>query len=56
MNDVYFTTMKTQVDLFLFDFWKKLKTPKRHFDINRPLVSTAFKFLPNFEGIQCPGP
>ena len=22
------------VDLFLFVFWKKVKTPKRHFEIN----------------------
>ena len=28
-----FTTMIPQVDLFLF-IWKKLKTPKRHFEIN----------------------
>ena len=32
--EFYFTTMKLQVDLFLFVFWKKLKTPKRHFEIN----------------------
>ena len=25
------------VDLFLFVFWKKVKTPKRHFEINWPL-------------------
>ena len=29
--------MKPQVDLFSFVFWKKLKTPKRHFKINWPL-------------------
>ena len=29
-----FTTMIPQVDLFLFVFWEKLKTPKRHFEIN----------------------
>ena len=29
MNEFYFTTMKPQVV-----FWKKLKTPKRHFEIN----------------------
>ena len=28
---------EAQVDLFLFVFWKKLKTPKRHFEINWPL-------------------
>ena len=27
-------------DLFLFVFWRKLKTPKRHFEINWPLVHT----------------
>ena len=30
MKEFYFTTMKSQVDMFLFVFWKKLKTPKRH--------------------------
>ena len=34
----YFTTMKSQVDLFSFLFWRKLKTPKRHFEINWPLA------------------
>ena len=29
--------MIPQVDLFLFVFWEKLKTPKRHFEINWPL-------------------
>ena len=29
-----FNTMIPQVDLFSFVFWKKLKTPKRHFEIN----------------------
>ena len=29
--------MKPQVDLFLFVFWRKLKTTKRHFEINWPL-------------------
>ena len=32
-NEFYFTTMKPQVDLFLLVFWKKLKAPKRHFEI-----------------------
>ena len=27
-------TMIPQVDLFSFVFWKNLKTPKRHFEIN----------------------
>ena len=26
------------VDLFLFVFWKKVKTPKRQFEINWPLI------------------
>ena len=30
--------MIPQVDLFSFFFWKKLKTPKRRFEINWPLV------------------
>ena len=30
-------TMIPKVDLFLFLFWKNLKTPKRHFEINWPL-------------------
>ena len=29
-----FTTIIPQVDLFLFVFWEKLKTPKRHFEVN----------------------
>ena len=33
-NGFYFTTMKPQVDLFSFVFWRKLKAPKRHFEIN----------------------
>ena len=33
-NKFYFTTVKPQVDLFSFIFWKKLKTPKIHFEIN----------------------
>ena len=27
------STMIPQVDLFSFIFWRKLKTPKRHFEI-----------------------
>ena len=38
MNEFYFTTMKPLVDLFSFVFWKKLMTPKRHSEINWPLV------------------
>ena len=33
-NEFYFTAMKPQVDLFSFSFWRKLKAPKRHFEIN----------------------
>ena len=32
------------VDFFRLFFWKKVKTPKRHFEINWPLVS-PLKFL-----------
>ena len=37
-NEFDFTIMIPQVDLFLFFFWKKLKTTKRHFEINWPLA------------------
>ena len=37
-NEFYFTTMKPQIDLFSFVFWRKLKTPKRHFEIKWPPV------------------
>ena len=37
-NEFDFTTMIPQVDLFSFVFWKKLKPPKRHFEINWPLA------------------
>ena len=40
-NEFYFTTMKPQVDLFSFVFWRKLKTPKRHFKIIWPLEIDA---------------
>ena len=49
MNEFYFTTMKSQVDLLLFIFWRKLKTPKRHFKINWPLAApkmVSFSQLP----------
>ena len=32
-----------RVDLFLFVFWKKVKTPKRHFEINWPLKFGLFE-------------
>ena len=37
IKEFYFTTMEPQVDLFSFVFWRKLKTPKRLFEINWPL-------------------
>ena len=37
-NEFYFTTMKPQFELLSFVFMRKLKTPKRHFQINCPLV------------------
>ena len=43
-NDFYFTTLKSQVDMFLFVFWRKLKTAKRHFEINCPLGRQKYKF------------
>ena len=39
-NEFYFTTMKPQVDLFSLFFWRKLKTPKRQFEIFCPLVGS----------------
>ena len=36
-NEFDFTIMIPQVDLFSFVFWKKSKTPKKHFEINWPL-------------------
>ena len=33
-KEFYFTIMKPQVDSFSFVFWRKLKTRKRHFEIN----------------------
>ena len=45
MNEFDFTTMIPQVDLFSFVFWKKLKTSKRHFEINWPLLSTNLPHL-----------
>ena len=32
-NEFFFTTMKPQGDFFSFVVWRKLKTPKRHFEI-----------------------
>ena len=40
--------MKSQVDLFSFVFWRKLKTQKRHFEINWPLAfRVIIKILKN---------
>ena len=36
-KEVDLTTMIPQVDFFSFIFWKNLKTPKIHFEINWPL-------------------
>ena len=38
MNSTLLHTMKPQVDLLLFVFWKKLKTSERYFEINWPLT------------------
>ena len=37
-NELDFSTMIPQVDLFLFVFWRKLTTPKNHFEINWPFI------------------
>ena len=42
------------VDLFLFIFWKKVKTPKRHFEINWPLDILAAMFFSFNEWIEAP--
>ena len=34
MKKIDLTTMKPQGDLFSFVFWKDLKTPQIHFEIN----------------------
>ena len=34
ITEFNFTTMIPQVNLVLFIFWEKLKTPNRHFEIN----------------------
>ena len=44
-TEFYFTTMKPHVDLFSFDFWRKLKSPKRHFEIDWPLFVSYFEWL-----------
>ena len=44
-NKFDFTTMIPQVDLFSFIFWRKLKTPKRHFEINWPLAEIIQNWL-----------
>ena len=47
-NGFYFTTMKPQFDLFSFVFWRKLKTPKRHFKIIWPLAAPIIIIYCNF--------
>ena len=42
-NEFYFTTMIPHFDLFSFVFWKKLKTPKIHFEINGPLDKRIYE-------------
>ena len=42
-NKFEFTTMLPQVDLFFFVFWKNLKIPRRHFEINWLLESRRYK-------------
>ena len=49
-NEFYFTIMTPQIDLFLFVFWKKLKTPKRLFEIIWPLTLSV-EFVSNSEVI-----
>ena len=41
-KEFYFTTMKPQVDLFSFIFWKKLKAPEKQFEIIWPLASLEY--------------
>ena len=47
MNKFDFTTMIPQDDLFSFVFWRKLKTPKRLFEINWPLVNNQLNSSSN---------
>ena len=42
---INFTTVITQVDLFLFVFWKKSKTPKKLFEINWPLWISSNPYI-----------
>ena len=44
MNEFNITTLRPQVDLFLFVLWKKLKTQKRNFKIYWPLENTKKTF------------
>ena len=53
INEFNFTTMISQFDLFSFVFWKKLKTPKRHFEIIWPLATMYFeKTLGTYKGLE----
>ena len=40
-----FTTMTPQVDLFSFVFWRKLNTPKNHFEIIWPLTPIVLQVI-----------
>ena len=44
--------MIPQVDLFSFVFWKNLKTPKRHFEINWPLVGSIHSCVSSLKHIH----
>ena len=52
-NEFYFITTKPQVNLSTFVFWRKLKTPKRLFEINWPLVwRSCTKFTDFFYNLK----
>ena len=42
MKEFDFTTLIPQNDLFSFIFWRKLETPKNHFEIIWPLESAIY--------------
>ena len=45
--------MKPQIDLFLFFFWRKLRTPKRHFEIIWPLPTRCFSIFSELFHCTC---
>ena len=57
MKKFNLTTMVLQVNLFSFDFWKNLKTPKIRFKINWPLAmpSVCYGWLMREEKITFRG-